>query len=65
MEIILQRLALGGYAFSTLLAFGSLLARRKGFFALAPIAAGAGFVAHLGAFTITFQHLQAAQGSAI
>lgn len=65
MEIILQRLALGGYALSTLLAFGSLLARRKGFFALAPIAAGAGFVAHLGAFTITFQHLQAAQGSAI
>ena len=50
MEIILQRLALGGYAAATILAFISILLRRKVVFTLAPVFAGVGFLAHLVAF---------------
>jgi len=64
LEIILQRLALGGYALSTLVAFTSLLGRRKVVLALAPVVAGAGLVAHLGAFTHAYRHLEIQPGSA-
>lgn len=54
MEIILQRLALGGYAVATLLAFTSMVTRRQVVFVLAPAFAGLGFLAHLGGFIYEF-----------
>ena len=65
MEIILERLALGGYALSTLLAFASLLARRKVVFALAPLFAGVGFAAHLSAILVVYTQLETLPSSSI
>jgi ABC-type uncharacterized transport system permease subunit len=50
MDIILQRLALAGYAIATLLAFTSMAMRRKVILVLAPVFAGLGFLAHVGGF---------------
>ena len=47
VTLILQRVALGGYAMATLLAFASLLLRRRHVISLAPLFAAAGFLCQL------------------
>jgi ABC-type uncharacterized transport system permease subunit len=51
--LILQRLALAGYAIATLLAFSSILLRRRVIIALAPAFAAGAFLCQLGAFVYT------------
>ncbi len=51
--LILQRLALGGYLVATLLAFASILLKRRMVIGLAPVFASAGAACHLVAFAAT------------